>query len=84
MGSHPLNYESYPEVQPQAGGLARETISATPEMFGAAIGRGLETLGQGIERADSASFDVATEQEKQHGQIHAAELHTFSATRPRT
>ena len=77
MGSHPLNYEPYPEVQPQAGGLARETINATPDMFGAAIGRGVEKLGQGIEHADNAIFDLATEQEKQHGQIHGAELHTF-------
>jgi GH24 family phage-related lysozyme (muramidase) len=77
IGSHPLNYEPYPEVQPQAGGLAHQDIHADPDMFGAAIGRGLQTLGQGIEHADNEGFDVATEQERQHAQIHGAELHTY-------
>jgi GH24 family phage-related lysozyme (muramidase) len=79
MASHPLNYEPYPEVMPNAGGLARETIHADPDMFGAAIGRGLQTLGQGIEHADTEGFDVATQQRQMQAKTNAAELHSWTS-----
>src|ERR1700681_4900375 len=64
MGSHALNYEPYPEVTPQGGPEARESIHADPDMFGAAIGKGLSTLGQGIEHDDHT---------------HAIELHSWQS-----
>jgi hypothetical protein len=79
MAGHPLNYEPYPEVMPQGGPEARENIHTDPDMFGAAIGRGLSTLGQGIEHADNAGFDVATMQAKQDAQTHANELHSWQS-----
>jgi GH24 family phage-related lysozyme (muramidase) len=81
MAGHPLNYEPYLEVAPQAGGLARETIHTDPDMFGAAIGRGLSTLGQGIEHADTEGFDVATMQARQDDQTHANEVHSWHSDR---
>ena len=79
MASHPLNYEPYPEVDPSGGPGAREQIHTDPDMFGAAIGRGLSTLGQGIEHADSEGFDVATMQARQDAQTHADELHSWQS-----
>ena len=60
MAGHPLSYEPYPEVNPSGGPEAREQIHTDPDMFGAAIGRGLSQLGQGLEHADNEGFDVAT------------------------
>ena len=79
MASHPLNYEPYPEVDPSGGPEAREQIHTDPDMFGAAIGRGLSTLGQGIEHADSEGFDVATMQARQDANTHADELHSWQS-----
>jgi hypothetical protein len=79
MASHPLNYEPFPLVNPSGGPEARENIQADPDMFGAAIGKGLSTLGQGIEHADNAGFDVATMQAKQDAQTHANELHSWQS-----
>ncbi len=81
MAGHPLEYTPFPEVMPQAGGLARETINATPDMFGAAVGRGLQTLGQGVEHADTEGFDVATMQARQDDQTHANEVHSWHSDR---
>jgi GH24 family phage-related lysozyme (muramidase) len=77
--SHPLNYEPYPEVMPQGGPEARQTIHADPDMFGAAIGRGVQTLGQGIEHADTEAFDVATMQARQDDHTHANEVHSWQS-----
>jgi GH24 family phage-related lysozyme (muramidase) len=79
MASHPLTYEPYPTVNPSGGPDAREQIHTDPDMFGAAIGRGLQTLGQGIEHADSEGFDYATMQAKLDDQNHANELHTWQS-----
>lgn len=77
MASHPLNYEPYPEVNPAGGPEARQTIHADADMFGAAIGRGVEKLGQGLEHADNAVFGVAEMQAHQDAQTHANELHSW-------
>jgi GH24 family phage-related lysozyme (muramidase) len=79
MAGHPLNYEPYPQVMPQGGPEAREQIHTDPDMFGAAIGKGLSTLGQGIEHADNEGFDVATLQAKQDDLTHANELHSWQS-----
>lgn len=79
MASHPLNYEPFPEVNPSGGPEARESIHTDPDMFGAAIGRGVSTLGQGIERADNSAFDVATMQAQQDARTHADELHSWQS-----
>jgi len=79
MASHPLNYEPYPEVNPAGGPGARQEIHADPDMFGAAIGRGLSQLGAGIEHADAQGFDTATMQARQDAQTHANELHSWQS-----
>ena len=79
MASHPLNYEPYPEVNPSGGPQSREQIHTDPDMFGAAIGRGMQTLGQGIEHADNSAFDVATMVAHQDAQTHANELHSWQS-----
>ena len=80
MTSHPLNYEPYPQVNP-SGGPARQQIHTDPDMFGAAIGRGLQTLVQGLEHADSEGFDVATMQARQDDQTHGNEIHSWHSDR---
>jgi GH24 family phage-related lysozyme (muramidase) len=79
VAGHPLNYEPYPQVNPSGGPEAREQIHTDPDMFGAAIGRGLSQLGQGLEHADSEGFDVTTMQAKQDDQNHANELHSWQS-----
>jgi hypothetical protein len=79
MAGHPLNYEPYPEVTPQGGPGAQQNIHADPDMFGAAIGRGMQTLGQGIQHADDEGFDVATMQARQDDQTHANEVHSWQS-----
>jgi len=79
MAGHPLNYEPYPGVNPAGGPEAREQIHTDPDMFGAAIGRGLSQLGQGIEHADNEGFDIATMMAKQDDQNHANELHSWQS-----
>jgi GH24 family phage-related lysozyme (muramidase) len=77
MAGHPLNYEPYPELSPSPGPMAHQDIHADPDMFGAAIGRGLQTLGQGIQHADDEAFDVATMQARQDDRTHGNEIHTW-------
>lgn len=79
MASHPLNYEPFPQVNPSGGPEAREQIHTDPDMFGAAIGRGVQTLGQGIQHADNEGFDVATMMAKQDDQTHANEVHSWQS-----
>lgn len=79
MASHPLNYDPYPEVQPSGGPEAREQIHTDPDMFGAAIGRGLSTLGQGMEHAGTEGLDVATQQAQMDARTHANELHSWQS-----
>jgi hypothetical protein len=79
MAGHPLNYEPYPEVMPQGGPEARQTIHADPDMFGATIGRGMQTLGQGIEKADDAGFDYATMVARQDDHTHSNEVNAWFA-----
>ena len=79
MASHPLVYDPYPQVNPSGGPDARQYIHADPDMFGAAIGKGLNQIGQGVEKADDAGFDVATMVAKQDDQTHANELHSWQS-----
>jgi hypothetical protein len=79
LASHPLNYDPYPEVQPSGGPEAREQIHTDPDMFGAAIGRGLSTLGQGMEHAGTEGLDVATQQAQMDARTHANELHSWQS-----
>jgi hypothetical protein len=81
MAGHPLSYEPYPQVNPSGGPDAREQIHTDADMFGGAIGRGLQTLGQGIEHADNEGFDVATMQAKQDDRTHGNEIHTWLSDR---
>jgi GH24 family phage-related lysozyme (muramidase) len=79
MTSHPLNYEPYPEVMPSGGPMAREDIHTDPDMFGAAIGKGLNQLGQGIEKADDAGFDHEMLVARQDDNTHHNEVTSWFA-----
>jgi hypothetical protein len=79
IGSHPLDYSPFPGTRPTDGPMAQQNIHADPDMFGAAIGRGMQTLGQGIQHADDEGFDVATMQARQDDQTHANEVHSWQS-----
>jgi GH24 family phage-related lysozyme (muramidase) len=79
IGSHPLDYQPFPGTRPSDGPMPHEDIHTDPDMFGAGIGRGLSTLGQGIQHADNEGFDVATMMAKQDDNNHANELHSWQS-----
>lgn len=76
-----LDSDSVPTVNPSGGPDARQHIDASPEMFGGSIGRALGTFGQGLEKASQAGFEELSLEERQHSQIHGAELHTWFSDR---
>ena len=79
MGSHPLNYEPYPEVKPDAAPTAKEDIHTDADMFGGAIAKSLGTFGSGLEHASEEGFSVATTQAQMDARTHASELHSWQS-----
>jgi Phage tail lysozyme len=70
MAGYSLNIEPLPTVEPiGAPGNDFEHIQATPEMFGANIARSLGALGQGVEKASSEGFEVATQVAQFQGRV---------------
>jgi hypothetical protein len=54
-----FDYNPVPEVAPTgAPGGDYFRIQSSPEAFGAPVGRGLQTLGQGVEKAEGFGFDI--------------------------
>lgn len=82
FGSHPLEYTPYPVTSP-AGAPAGDFqhIQTSPDMFGASIGRGLSTLGQGVEKAGLEEINAAAEQQQKRDEVHVAEVDTWLADR---
>jgi hypothetical protein len=84
-GSHPLNYEPYPGVNPTgAPGDDYLRIQADPNAFGLsvakgqeALGRGEEALGQGIEHAGNVGLEAATARQNLQNEVHATSVNTW-------
>jgi GH24 family phage-related lysozyme (muramidase) len=78
MAGHPIAYSAFPDINP-AGAPQNdfERINTSPDMFGGLIARSEETLGQGIDKAADAGFDIATQRAKLDNQVHGSELHSW-------
>lgn len=81
MARFPLETDSVPTVNPAGAPDVHQRIDASPDAFGAAIGRGLQGFGQGLEKASSVGFEVAREQEQMDARTHASEVHTWESER---
>lgn len=80
MASHSLNYDPVPSVNPTgAPGNDFLRINATPEAFGAGIGRAKEQLGHAEEHASQEGFGVAELQAQMDSRTHAAEVHSWQS-----
>ena len=79
MAGHPLEYTPYPQINPTGGTGAREQISTSPAMFGAAGAEALGQLGQGLEKAGETGLDLAGQQARLDADSHANELHAWQS-----
>jgi hypothetical protein len=70
MPGYALNIDPLPSVAATgAPGDDFLHVQATPEMMGGAIARGLQGLGQGLEKASSEGFETATHLAQFHGKV---------------
>jgi hypothetical protein len=75
-----LDFQSYPSVEPTgAPGDDYERIQTSSDMFGGAIARGAETLGQGIEHAGEAGIEASTARNSLTNEVHASEVNSWFA-----
>jgi GH24 family phage-related lysozyme (muramidase) len=81
MGSHPLTYEPYPQIKPDAGSAPKEEIHTDADMFGGAIAKSLGTVGTGLQHASDEGFSFATQQAQMDGRTHATEIHSWQSDR---
>lgn len=79
MASHPIDYDPVPTVNPVGAPAGREQIDASPDMFGASIGRAVEGLGAAVQKASGEGFNVLETQEQIDARTHAAELHSWAS-----
>lgn len=77
-GSHALEYEPFPSLNPGgAPGGDFQNIHASPDMFGAGVGKAIEGLGEAGVKASSTGFDLLSQQAGMDAKTHAAELHSW-------
>src|SRR5882672_1550008 len=79
MPGYPLNLDSalLPSVNPTgAPGGDFERIDVNPDMFGGAVARSLEGLGQGLEKVSSTGFEIARQRKEIEDRTNAAQLHS--------
>jgi GH24 family phage-related lysozyme (muramidase) len=78
MAGYPLSYDPAPSVNPVgAPGGDYERIQASPDMFGAAVGRAVQGFGQAAEKASDTGFSVLEHVQSMDDRTHAAELHSW-------
>ncbi|HEX4044007.1 MAG TPA: hypothetical protein VHY10_20090 [Xanthobacteraceae bacterium] len=75
-----LDVEQYPSVAPTgAPGDDYQRIQTSPEMFGGAIARGEEKLGQGVENVGEAGLQTLTARQGMLNEVHGTELASRAA-----
>jgi hypothetical protein len=75
-----IDFEAIPSVQPTgAPGNDYQHIQTSPDMFGGAIARGAEKLGQGIEAAGEAGIEAASNRQQLTNEVHASEVNSWFA-----
>ena len=81
MARFALESDAVPTVNPGGAPDARLRVDASPDAFGAGIGRALGTLGQGVEHVAEAGLAIQTQQDQMQARTHASELHSWQSDR---
>ncbi len=74
-----FDFSPVPSVAPTGPSNQYQDIRATPESFGAAIGRGEQKLGEGIDTATEKTLDFLTARQHLTNEISASETNTWLA-----
>lgn len=73
-----IPYNPFPETRSAAvPATPYQRINATPDQFGGSIARGLESVGQGAEKAGHDIFDAAMAKQMLTNEVSAAETDTW-------
>lgn len=82
MANHVLDVGAAPTVNPTPlQGNDYERIQASPDAFGAQIGRAEAGLGQAVEGAGTTGLDILTQQQDLQDEIHSSEVNTDLANK---
>ena len=78
MGTHVLDVGDAPTVNPAgASPDDYQKIDASPDAFGASVGKATEGLGQAVTGAADTALDVQTQRQQMQNEIHASDMNTW-------